>query len=101
MKKKYQTKTQLLLSILLDEAEEDLRLSQQRLDSFQKSGDDETWHIEKEFNDDIKDKLHHINWLIGYERNNYSSAKTEIAETVIPDNGERWDSRIYISNSVD
>jgi hypothetical protein len=97
-KEKYQTKTQLLLEILLDDAKEDLYLSNQRMEYFIKDNDLETLKIERESNLEYKRKIEHIKELIKYEQNSYSSSPCFVDVGYINRDGSRVDYYDYESD---
>lgn len=70
---KYQTKTQLLLDILLKDAEEDLRLSEQRIEVLTRDNDNDSLEAEYEFNRIFRLKKENIESLIELEKNSHSS----------------------------
>lgn len=75
---KFQTRTQLLLNILLDDALEDLMLSDDRMLRFKKNNDTETFEMERSGNEYYKSRIESIRKLIQMEANSHCSAPTSI-----------------------
>ena len=75
MKKRFQTKTELLLDILLEDALEDLELSDQRLAYFIEHDDMETHDLELTTNKEMKDRVEILHGLL--EKENYSNSTAE------------------------
>lgn len=65
---KFQTRTHLLIEILLEKAEGDVILSDQRVCALQKIGDNESANIEREQHKKHKEKVSALETLLANER---------------------------------
>lgn len=95
----YQTKTQVLLDILLEEAEEDLALSQQRIDGLMREKDFESLEIEQETNKLFRRKKEAICFLIGLEENSHSNVRCLVQTGYLNDKGKVQLKQSYTSKS--
>lgn len=95
---KYQTRTQVLLDILLDEVKEDIRLSEERLVIL--SDDPESTEVEKVTNAVFKDKLNSLIRLIENEKG-YSSAPTVVEISHINKFNERIHNEEWTSDLIE
>lgn len=71
---KFQTKTQVLLDILLADLNEDIRLSEQRIEALKRDNDSESLEVEYEFNMISRIEKKNIESLIDLQQNSYSSS---------------------------
>ena len=99
-KEKYQTKTQLMLKILLDDAREDLFLSNQRMESFIKKNDLETLELERISNLEYKKKVELIEELLESEKNSYAGSPCFVGISYINNGGARNCYSEFRSNSL-
>lgn len=96
----YQTDRQLLLNILLEEVEEDIHLSEQRLYYLRKEEDYESVMAEKETNYNFKKKKEKLEELLEMEGMSRSNRASIVKIGFIDGNGvERMVSR-HLSNLV-
>ncbi|UUV46544.1 hypothetical protein [Bacillus phage vB_BanS-Thrax3] len=93
-KESYQTERQLLLSLLLEEVEEDIYLSDQRLYYLGQEEDYESVMVEKETNEHYRKKRALLDELLEMEGNSHSNRASVIKIGFIDGNGvERMTSR--------
>ena len=97
---KFQTKTQLLLEILLGETKEDLALSEERMRILHEDGDIETWNIERKTYNGLQKKLGRINWLIGFEDGSSSNCESRVEIYTIHEGGKESLSDIIVSELI-
>lgn len=95
----YQTKTQVLLDILLEEAEEDLALSQERIDGLTRERDFESLEIERETNKIYRQKKEAICFLIELEENSHANSRCLVQTGYLNDKGEIQLKQSYTSKS--
>lgn len=74
----YQTQSHLLLTILLQDAVEDIKLSNQRLQALKEMEDYESYADEMEVNEMYKEKVSKLQFLLKAEENSYCSKPTVV-----------------------
>ena len=93
----YETKTQVLLNILLSDVEESLELSDQRMRILAQHKDFDSLEVERQTNALFKEKKEKILFLIDCEKNSASSYPTVVQiGTIYPKKGTKIEAE-YIS----
>lgn len=97
---KYQTEMQLLLNIILKEVNEDLKLSQERVEIFIEQGDVETLEIEREINNVYKSKKEKIESLISLECSAHSNCPSVIQLGFVDSKGTVRMNKVFKSELI-
>ena len=84
----YQTRKQLLLDLLKEEFEEELRLSEERVEFLTKDNDIDSMLSEYSFNSEVKQKLKHIQSLIDLEQFSHAGVITQVTMAHVKEDGK-------------